>query len=265
MTPMQITSQHFKTLDSFILKESFYKNELVKKAPKYKYGTCDFTKGVESDFIRFYTERANKAFSIGFSFNNYNQDVKKTEVSISIKKNKNFESVHIGLEEFKEKMNALNKILSVLEKTKALSPEAIVNTIKSVFAFSKEYEKPNLKSVLSNLEKTLKSDLEALEIEESQIKLNIDELKKSNIEIEKKVSEYKKKLLKSPKRVKLGKEIVISEDIIKKLKEKIQETYNKTISAEIEKHRNVRPSEIRKEISDLLKDSKGKLKLIAKD
>lgn len=265
MTPMQMTSHHFKTLDSFILKDAFYKNELVKKTPKYKDGTCDFTKGVESDFIRFYTERVNKSFSIGFAFNNYAPDISKTEVSISIKKNKSFESVHIGLEEFKEKMNALNKILPVLEKTKVLSPEAIVNTVKSVFAFSKEYEKPNLKSIVTHLEKTLKSELESLEIEESKIKSNIEELKKSNIEIEKKVTEYKKKLLKSPKRVKLGKEIVASEDKIKKLKQNIQETYNKTISAEIKKHRHVKPSEIRKEVSDLLNSSKGKLKLIAKD
>lgn len=142
------------------------KLELNKTEPKYNYNSFDssvYTKGVESDFIRIYQDTKSEKLSFAFAFNNFNPDISKTEITVSIKNDKKFEAVHMNFDSFKEKLKGYLSILEVLNKTNSLNFESCVQALKSVFVFSNEYVAPDYKSMVNGLIKNLTPTLEEVQ------------------------------------------------------------------------------------------------------
>lgn len=267
MTPMKQFQDHFNRLNTY-LGAIANKVELSKTAPKYNRYNSDFsssyTKGVESDFIRVYQDTKSDKLSFAFAFNNFTPDINKTEISISIKKDKTFECVHMNIATFKEKMNGYLAILGVLEKSNSLNFESAVQSLKSIFVISNEYVDPDYKGMVSNVLKNAAKLNEEVEEHQKALKTVTAQLIQESKEINDKVAAYKSKLETSPKVIKLRKQAETTQDELKKLIIKITAQIDNEFKVQLMNHKNLRRKDFKQNIVNEITSAKNKKNIDSK-
>ena len=260
MTPMKKLQDHFTRLNEFLLPIAS-KLELNKTEPKYNRNNFDssvYTKGVESDFIRIYQDTKTDKLSFAFAFNNFNPDISKTEITVSIKNDKKFEAVHMNFDAFKDKLKGYLSILEVLNKTNSLNFESCVQALKSVFVFSQEYSAPDYRTMVSELIKNLTPTLEEVQDLKKAGSLVTSDLLAESKAINDKVVAYKAKLENTPKVKKLKERAKTIETDLGLAQNSLLTKVEAILKGDLAKSSNVRRKEFKTHILNELKASRNK-------
>jgi hypothetical protein len=255
-TPMSQLQDHFKNLNE-IVGSYFNKLELNHADPKYSSFYADgeggTSKGVDSEFIRIYkpsTNCKNRNTSFAFSFNNYKKNINDTIITVSIKKDKQFETTNVGLDEFRTNFKAYIKMLTILKESNALNGDSIVQSLKAIFPVNTEYVEPDYVSILLGLQKeteqTRSKILEISEIARNQEK----ELRQTKAAIDAKVEKYRKELEKKEGFGNLQKETTGNYHQVENLKKNVEEIINDKVNSFLRINKNVNVNKFKDNLKD---------------
>lgn len=150
--------------------QPYFKNvNLNKSSSKYNPIEYSYSKGVESEFISiFKSNLTDLSFAFSFTYMNLETEKQLVEVSHKILDNDSIITTKpLSLEEFKNKLNLLNKEL--LTKNK-ITEKDIWNSFTSIF----ELTSVNIKKDIINIQEKLQQ-----KIEDKKTDLNLESLEKN--------------------------------------------------------------------------------------
>lgn len=164
MTPMKRLSNGINQLRNHV-KVFFKEVNLNKSAPKYnpyawRDGDSSYSKGVENDFIMIFSCKGlEPSFAISFTY--IDLPVESQRIEVSIKKGKDNKSIvtsgEMTLEDFRLKLNEINKTFEEKSYLKNRDETTILETISEVF-LKQTYD---LKGEIKQAEKDIKKLREA--------------------------------------------------------------------------------------------------------
>lgn len=136
MTPMQRMRDAFKSFEKLINIKPVGLNHVEPKYIGYynwRDDSQEYTKGVESDFIKLYDLNNQKSFGVAFHYKNRNNntqlEIQDVEVSVTFKTNDIIDSVKLPFNSFSKEFNSIVKEL----KTSNIKPKLIEKVIKDRF------------------------------------------------------------------------------------------------------------------------------------
>ena len=164
ITPMKRLSSGINEFRNHV-KNFFKETDLNKSAPKYNpYAWRDdsknYSKGVSNDFIMIFNCKGiEPSFAISFTY--IGLPLEKQRVSISIKKSKDNSTIvnssELSIDEFKLKLNQINKDLNDKNNVKNRDEISILEKVSEIF-LSETYDlKKEIKTATKNINK-LKED-----------------------------------------------------------------------------------------------------------
>jgi hypothetical protein len=216
-----VTTSTVKRLKHYfdILTTEFGKHfDFNKTSPKYNQYSGEYTKGVESDYIRIYRMGLinKKQFSFGFSITNP-EDSDKSLIQVNYKIGEEVSSGKIyKFENFKEKMKEFVNLIAILKGINNKNSEAIKQSIHTIFEFDSQKS----------------TDLEILKECKSKILENSKELENSLKKSVKSYNSIKEKLVNSNKEIENFKNTRVKELGIDKLElelKKLREILSKEL------------------------------------
>lgn len=165
ITPMTRLKDTFKKVDNIVSNLTKI-HSLSKSKPKYKsYG--EYTKGVESDFIKIYEVTNDKSFA--FTFNGITSDTSKTLITTSIKIGDNIISTVDSFDQFKNKLKSLLSVLEVLNSMVYIDEKSLLDAIDKNFEISTTKINPEdvAEDIIKNIGKEIKSMREEIHSKKS--------------------------------------------------------------------------------------------------
>ena len=187
MTPMSKLKdliQNFKSPIWPLLTGEFTLNKSKQKYIPHgcEFGFGGYTKGVEADFLRVF--KTSEADSFAFIFNNINQRIEDTLISVSIKTIDTYIEKTFTFNEFKTLLKELIKTNNTLKNNNSLNIKNFYIALEKTFKLHE----------LLDIEETTSTILNEIKLESSNIKEEISKNKIKEDKINKELIHSKKKI-----------------------------------------------------------------------